>query len=141
MPQYDCYTVEKNGAAATWLSFHKHDDEEACSYALALFDDDPLANRIEVWVGMRLVLSYGRTVEHTSDELRKLCALALEAARNESDPGIKRSIASYALSLAQEADAADWRANREAMDAEAARAASPEDSQIAPLHRLGARRG
>jgi hypothetical protein len=111
MPVYQCCILENDGNSVASLSFDCASNAEAQSYALRVFGVHPNANKVEVWLGTRLILSYTRAaVPRSSMELRALCARVLVAAHNETDPGIKRTVAAYALSLAQEAEALELRA-------------------------------
>jgi hypothetical protein len=110
MPVYQCYILENDGSSAASVSFNQDTNAQAQDYALRLFGAHPQANRVELWVNTRLLLSYARaTVARSPGELRSLCARVLEAAYKETDPGIKRSVAAYALSLAEEAEALERR--------------------------------
>jgi len=92
MPLYRSYFVTKEGSIAAWHSFHKDDDEEARGHV--------------------------RATAHTPEELRALCVRVLKSAREEADPSFKRSLASYALSLAEEAEALEWRIGRARVNSE-----------------------
>jgi hypothetical protein len=118
MPLYRSYFVTKEGSIAAWHSFHKDDDEEARGHVLGLFEADDRANKVEVWGGTRMILSYIRATAHTPEDLRALCTRVLDSAHKETDPDIKRSLASYALALAQEAEALEWRMGRERVNGE-----------------------
>lgn len=111
MPLYQCYILEDDGTSAAAISFESCNNSEAQGYTLRLFDEHPRANKIELWSGTKLTMSYAREGVHTPEELRALCARVLDAAHDETDPAIKRTIASYALWLAEEAEALEWRAS------------------------------
>lgn len=108
MPLYRCYFVAEDDTTTVSLTFYKSTDEAAHGHALDLFASNPLASKIEVWEGTRLILNYVRPKVETPQELRKLSALATDAAKKESDPQIRRSIAAYASKLAEEAEAMEW---------------------------------
>lgn len=108
MPLYRCYFVSDDYTTTVSLTFYKSSDGAAHGHALDLFASNPLASKIEVWEGTRLILTYVRPKVETSQELRRLSALAADAAKKESDPQIRKSIAAYAAKLAQEAEAMEW---------------------------------
>jgi hypothetical protein len=58
-----------------------------------------------VWNSSRLTFAYSRSAAKTPGELRRLCYLAIAAAKKETDPKFKQIIASRAAALAQEAEA------------------------------------
>ena len=105
MPQYRCYFVQKDGLPAAWRAFECESDGEAHEHALGLLVSYPHANMVEVWEDTRLTLSYSRSASQTPAEMRRLCYLAIAAAKKETDPKIKQIIASCAARLAQEAEA------------------------------------
>jgi len=105
MPVYQCCILENDGNSIASLSFDCDTNTEAQDYALRLFGAHPHANRVEIWVNTRQILNYTRAgVARSPVELRALCARVLKAAHEETDPGIKRTVAAYALSLATEAE-------------------------------------
>jgi hypothetical protein len=110
MPNYRCYFVQKDGVSAAWRAFESESDGEAQDLALGLLVGHPHADRVEVWNDARLTLSYSRSAAQTPAELRKLCYLALAAAKKEPDPKVKHIIASCAAMLAQEAEELERRA-------------------------------
>ncbi|HEY5237831.1 MAG TPA: hypothetical protein VIJ62_05570, partial [Rhizomicrobium sp.] len=106
MPVYQCCILENDGNSIASLSFNCETNTEAQDYALRLFGAHPHDNRVEMWVNTRLILNYTRAgVARSPAELRALCARVLEAAHKENDPSIRRSVAAYALSLAEDAEA------------------------------------
>jgi len=108
VPLYRCYFVADDDTTTMWHSFAKSDDEAAQAHALDLFAARPVANKMEIWEGERLVLSYARPMPETAEEFRKLSALALAAANDEADLEYKRFIAAYATQLKHEAEAMEW---------------------------------
>lgn len=111
MRQYRCYFVQNDGLPAAWRSFASESDGEAQDHALGLFVGYPHADKVEVWHDTRLALTYSRAAMQTPAELRRLCYLAIAAAKKETDPEIKQKIASCASMLAQEAEALERRAH------------------------------
>jgi hypothetical protein len=111
MTQYYCYFIQKDGLCAAWRTFESESDGEAQDYALGLLAGFPHADKIEMWDGSRLTLSYSRATLQTPAEMRRLCYLAIAAARKETDPKSKQIIASAAATLAQEAEALERRAD------------------------------
>ena len=109
VPQYRCYFVQKNGDTEGWRAFQSENDGEAHDHAIGLFVGYPRADRVELWENSRLALTYGRIAAQTPTELRRLCYLAIAAAKKETDPKIKRIISSCAARLAQEAEALERR--------------------------------
>ncbi|HSZ10984.1 MAG TPA: hypothetical protein VK759_02335 [Rhizomicrobium sp.] len=106
MPVYQCCILENDGKSIASLSFDCDSNAEAQDYTLRLFGEHPHANNVELWINTRLLLSYARSgMPRSALELRALCARVLEAAHDETDPGIKRTVAAYAFSLAEEAEA------------------------------------
>ena len=111
MPHYRCYFVQKDGLPAAWRVLDCENEHDAHDHALGLLVAYPHADLVEVWEDSRLTLSYSRSTAQTPTELRRLCYLAIAAARKETDPKIKQIIASCAARLAQEAEALTRRAN------------------------------
>ena len=111
MHQYRCYFTDREGASSGWLPLQCESDGEAHDRALGLFAGRPLADKVEVWKGARITLSYSRRVMRSPLELRRLCYLAIAAAKKENDPETKRTIAAGAFALAQEAEALERRAD------------------------------
>lgn len=111
MPQYRCYFIQKDGSPAAWRSLHSDDEGAAHDHALGLLVAYPDADKVEVWDRTKLILRYSRSDLQTPTELRRLCYLALAAAKKETDPKLKVAIASHAVELAQEAEALERRAN------------------------------
>jgi hypothetical protein len=101
---YRCYFVGESGATA-WRAFVSESDGEAQDHALGLFAGYPYAEKMEVWEGGRLTFGFRRSWAQTPTQLRRLCYLAIEAAKKETDPEVKRTIASCAAKLAQAAEA------------------------------------
>jgi len=110
MTQYYCYLIQEDGVCAAWRTFLSESDGEAQDYALGLFAGSH-ADKIEMWDGSRLTLSYSRATLQTPAEMRRLCYLAIAAARKETDQKSKQIIASAAARLAQEAEALERRAD------------------------------
>ena len=105
MHYYRLYFIQKDGELADWRSFQGADDGEARDHALGLLAGFPHADKLEVWDDTALVFGYDHSGARTPGELRKLCHLAIAAAEKETDPEIKRIIASRSFALAQEAEA------------------------------------
>ncbi len=111
MTTYRCYFIQKNGFPAAWRAFESKSDEEAHDHALGLLVAFPHAERVEVWDEARLALDYSRSAMQTPAELRRLCYLAIAAAKKEADPKIRQIIASCAARIAQDAEALARNAN------------------------------
>jgi len=109
MRQYRCCFTDKEGVTPHWLSLLCENDREAHDHALGLFAVRPLADKVEVYEGARITLSYSHCVIRSPSELRRLCYLAIAAAKKETDPEIKRTIAAGAFALAQEAEVLERR--------------------------------
>ena len=105
MTYYRCYFVQKDGFPAASRSFESESDGEAQDYTLGLLVGFPHADRVEVWADPRLILNCSRSTTRTPAEMHRLRHLAIAAARKETDPKIRQTIASCAASLAQEAEA------------------------------------
>lgn len=103
MHHYRCRFTDKEGAPSDWLPLRCESDGEAHGHALGLFAVRPLADKVEVWAGKRITLSYSHRDEASPAELRRLCYLAIAAAKKETDPETKRTIAAGAFMLAQQA--------------------------------------
>ena len=102
---YRCYFIETDGIPAAWRAFQCESDREAQDYALGLFVGYPHVEKVEVWENTRLTFSYCRPVAHTPEDLRKLCFLAIAAAKKETDESTKLALAARVFALAQEAEA------------------------------------
>jgi hypothetical protein len=105
MLHYRCYFLRKDGAAASWRNLTSEIENEAHDHALGLLVGHPDADRVEVWHQSRLTFSYSRSTAQSPAELRRLCYLAMEAAKKENDFAVKGTLASGAARLAQEAEA------------------------------------
>lgn len=105
MLHYLCYFIEKDGSSAAWRGFQSESEGDAHDYALGLLVAHSHADRVEVWNSSRLTFAYSRSAAKTPGELRRLCYLAIAAAKKETDPKFKQIIASRAAALAQEAEA------------------------------------
>jgi len=104
MVNYRCRFLQKNDSLVGQHSFQCESDGEAHDHALGLLIGHPPAEKVEVWENARLSFSYTQLAEQTPGELRKLCDLAITAAKKESDKELKRTIAWRAVALAQEAE-------------------------------------
>lgn len=111
MNRYRFYFLREDGAAAANREFLCENDGQANDHAIGLLLGYPYAARVEVWENSRLTLSYDRSTAQTPEELRRLCRLAVGAARRESDAEIRQTITSHALALEEKADALERRAS------------------------------
>jgi hypothetical protein len=100
-----CYFKRDTGTVVAWRALPNKSDGEARDHALGLFAAYPRADKVEVYDQARLILSYLRSDARTPTELRRLSYLAIDAAKKETDPEIRRVLASRAFALAQEAEA------------------------------------
>jgi hypothetical protein len=104
MRQYRCYFSDKKSETPGWLPLHCENDGAAHDQALGLFAGRLFSDKVEVWEGARMTLSYSRSIPKSPLELRRMCYLAIAAANDEVDAGSKRSIAAGAYALAQQAE-------------------------------------
>ena len=107
---YLCYFFERDDATGSWCDLTSQTEDEAHDHALGLLVGHPRAERVEVWDKSRLTFSYNRSEAKTPADLRRLCYLAIAASEKEDNPTIRRTIASRAFSLAQEAEALERQA-------------------------------
>ena len=111
MFNYQCRFLQKNDVLVEQHFFQCGSDGEAHDHALGLLIGYSPADEVEVWKDARLSFSYARLPEQTPGELRKLCYLAIAAAKKESDTKMKLTIAWRAVVLAQEAELLERRAD------------------------------
>jgi len=102
---YRYYFVQKDGATIAWRVVESENDGAACDQALGLFVGYPRAEKVEVWDHTSLILSYCRSQAQTPEAMRRLCYLAIGVANKEIDGEIRKTVASHAAMLAQEAEA------------------------------------
>ena len=112
MSDYRCYFFRDDGVAVAWCPFESDSDGGAHDHAMGLLIGHPLADTIEVWDMFGLTLRANRPALQTPAKLRNLCRLAIAAVDKEDDLDVKRSIASRAFALAQEAEALERRQNK-----------------------------
>jgi hypothetical protein len=108
---YRCRFLKKNDVLVGQHCFQCESDGEAHDHALGLLIGHPPAEKVEVWKNARLSFSYTHLAEQTPGELRKLCDLAIAAAKKVSDKEMKLAIAWRAVALAQEAELLERRAD------------------------------
>lgn len=110
MLHYLCYFFEMDGATGSWCNLASQTEDEAHDHALGLLVGHPRAEKVEVWDKSRLTFSYSRSEAKTPVDLRRLSYLAIAASEKEDNPTVRRTIASCAFSLAQEAEALERKA-------------------------------